>query len=191
MIYDLRHRTTYSYGEAAVTYARCMLRLTPVSNSHQTVLNADLKVTPRPSVRQERVGPFGERVVTVIVDKPHNTLVIEAVSRVNVHSRRPPDAADSTPWEAVRGAIMAAPSLEADGPAVYVYPTDRTPITPSITDYARASFAAGRPIIEACSELNRRIHADFRYDPGATEVSTPVLGRSTPATASARTSPTS
>ena len=175
MIYDLRHRTTYSYGDAAVTYARCVLRLTPVSNSHQTVLDADLRVTPRPSVRQERVGPFGERIVTVIVDKPHNTLVIDATSRVNVHSPKPPEAGDSEPWEAVRGAIMTATSLESDGPAVYAYPTDRTPITPAITGYARGSFEPGRPIIEACSELNRRIHADFRYDPGATEVSTPVL----------------
>lgn len=175
MIYDLRHRTTYSYGDAAVSYARCVLRLTPVSNTHQTVLDADLKVTPRPSVRQERIGPFGERIVTVIVDKPHNTLVIDATSRVNVHAPKPPEAGDSLPWEVVRGAVMAAPSLEADGPAVYVFPTDRTPITPEITDYARQSFAPGRPIIEACAELNRRIHADFRYDPGATEVSTPVL----------------
>ncbi|HEY0650231.1 transglutaminase family protein [Phenylobacterium sp.] len=175
MIYDLRHRTTYSYGDAAVTYARCVLRLTPVSNSHQTVIDADLKVTPRPSVSLERIGPFGERILTVIVDKPHNTLVIDATSRVNVHSPKPPEGCDSAPWEAVRGAALAAASLEADGPAVYVYPTDRTPITPSITDYARESFPPGRPIIDACSELNRRIHADFRYDPGATEVSTPVL----------------
>lgn len=175
MIYDLRHRTTYSYGDAAVTYARCVLRLTPVSNTHQTVLDADLKVTPRPSVFNERIGPFGERILTVIVDKPHNTLVIDATSRVHVHSPTPPPAATSRPWEAVRDAVMAEPSLEADGPAVYVYPTDRTPITPVITDYARESFAPGRPIIEACAELNRRIHADFRYDPGATEVTTPVL----------------
>ena len=31
MIYDLRHRTTYHYGNSAVTFARCVLRLTPVS----------------------------------------------------------------------------------------------------------------------------------------------------------------
>jgi len=175
VIYDLRHRTTYHYGDSAVTYARCVLRLTPVSNSHQTVIDSDLKVTPRPSVRLERIGPFGERILTVIVDKPHNTLVIEATSRVDVHSTKPPEGGDSAPWEAVRGRALAAPSLEADGPAVYVYPTERTPITPVITEYARQSFPPGRPIIEAASELNRRIHADFRYDPGATEVSTPVL----------------
>jgi transglutaminase-like putative cysteine protease len=175
VIYDLRHRTTYHYGDAAVTFARCVLRLTPVSNSHQTVKDSDLKVTPRPSVRTERVGPFGERIVTVIVDKPHNTLVIEANARVDVHSPKLSPDCVGPAWEDVRAAALAAPSLGADGPAVYVYPTARTPITPAITAYARESFAPGRPVIEACRELNRRIHADFRYDPGATEVTTPVL----------------
>ncbi|WP_337186400.1 transglutaminase family protein [Phenylobacterium sp.] len=175
MIYDLKHKTIYSYGDAAVTYARCVLRLTPVSNAHQTVLAADLKVTPRPSVTVDRTGPFGERTLTVVVDRPHNTLTIEAVSRVDVHSPRPPDAGGSPTWETVRAAALAEPSIEADGPAVYIYPTERTPITAAITDYARESFPPGRPIVEAALELNRRIHADFRYDPGATEVTTPVL----------------
>src|SRR6185436_21095622 len=31
------------------------------------------------------------------------------------------------------------------------------------------------PIVEAATELMTRIYKDFRYDPGATEVSTPVL----------------
>lgn len=175
MIYDLRHRTTYHYGDEAVTFARCVLRLTPVSNSHQTVLDADLKVTPRPSLQTERIGPFGEKILTVLVDKPHNKLVIEANARVDVHSPKLDQDCVGPAWEDVRAAALAAPSLEADGPAVYLYPTERTPITPAITGYARGSFDPGRPIIEACKELNRRIHADFRYDPGATEVTTPVL----------------
>lgn len=173
MIYDLRHRTTYSYADP-VSYARCVLRLTPVANRHQSVLEADLKVTPRPSEQDRRRGPFGEQILTLIVDRPHTALVIEATSRVEVHATKVGEGAAGPPWEAVREAALTAPSLEADGPAVHLYPTERTPLTAEITDYARASFSAGRPILEALSELNRRIHAEFRYDPGATEVSTPV-----------------
>jgi transglutaminase-like putative cysteine protease len=173
MIYDLRHRTTYSYADP-VTYARCVLRLTPVSNRHQTVLDADLRVSPRPSDQDRRRGPFGEQMLTVIVDKPHTALVIDATSRVEVHAARTAEGAPSSPWETVREAALMALSLDADGPAVHLYPTERTPLTPDITDYARVSFPPGRPILEAVAELNRRIHAEFRYDPGATEVSTPV-----------------
>jgi transglutaminase-like putative cysteine protease len=175
MIYELRHRTTYSYGDSPASYARCVLRLTPVSNSHQTVLDASLKVTPRPSERVERTGPFGERTLTVTIDRAHEALIIEATSHVDVHSARPSEGAGSAPWETVRASALAAASLEADGPAVHLYPTDRTPITPAITEYARQSFPPGRPIVEGVIELNRRINADFHYDPAATEVTTPVL----------------
>jgi transglutaminase-like putative cysteine protease len=116
VIYDLRHRTTYSYADQ-VSYARCVLRLTPISNRHQSVLDADLKVSPRPSSQDRRRGPFGEQMLTVIVDKAHNELVIEATSRVEVHAAHVAAGVAGPPWESVREAALAAPSLDADGPA--------------------------------------------------------------------------
>lgn len=174
MIYTLRHRTTYRYG-GSVSFARCVLRLTPNSSPGQTVLRHALKVTPTPTVREERLGPFGEVMVTVLIDKPHESLVIDASSRVEVHAPPLPDASASLPWEEVRALAFASTGLEANGPAVFLYPTRRTPKLVEITEYARLSFPPGRPIIEAVSDLMRRIHAEFKYDPGATEVYTPVL----------------
>jgi transglutaminase-like putative cysteine protease len=173
MIYALRHKTTYDY-EHTVSFARCVLRLTPSSSAAQTVINSGIKVTPRPSEKHERVGPFGERTVTVIIDKPHDALVIESRSRINVHAPEAPESG-GLPWEVVRSQAFASTGLEFNGPAVFLYPTRRTPNVAPITEYCRESFAPGRPIIEAASELMKRIHADFKYDPGATEVSTPVL----------------
>ncbi len=62
--------------------------------------------------------------------------------------------------------------LGPQGPAAYLYPTPRTPLVRSITDYARASFAPGRPIVEATAELMTRIKADFTFDSEATDVRT-------------------
>jgi transglutaminase-like putative cysteine protease len=174
VIYALRHRTTYAYGNT-VSFARCVLRLTPNSSPGQTVLKTELNVTPNPTLRDERLGPFGEVMVTVLIDKRHETLVIEANSRIDVHAPPLPDAAASLPWEQVRAATFASAGLEANGPAVFLYPTRRTPKLAEITEYARVSFPPGRPIIEAVSDLMHRIHREFKYDPGATEVSTPVL----------------
>ena len=173
MIYGLRHRTTYSYGNS-VSFARCVLRLTPRSSVSQTVLESSIKVSPRPSLRQERIGPFGAEMVTVMVDKPHDTLVIDARSRIDVHTPAPPEAAASLPWEGVRLRAFENREIGSDGPAAYLYPTHRTPLVSRITDYARESLAHGRPIVAAVSELMTRVYKDFRYDPGATEVSTPV-----------------
>ncbi|MBI1200385.1 MAG: transglutaminase family protein [Phenylobacterium sp.] len=173
MIYDLRHRTTYNYQDE-VSFARCVLRLTPRDSATQTVLESSLTVTPEPSARRERTGPFGARIVTVRVDTPHRELVIEARARIDVHVPPPPDFGASLPWEAVRAAALMTRDIGPEGAASFLFPTPRTPITPQITDYARQSFPPGRPILAAVAELNARIHADFRYDPGATEVSTPV-----------------
>lgn len=174
MIYGLRHRTTYTYEEP-VTFARCVLRLTPQSSATQTVLRSTVAVTPRPSSSQEGTGPFGEKTLTVVIDRPHQELVIEGRSRVDVHVPPVPDPAASLAWEQLRGEAYENRALGPDGPASYLYPTRRTPVAPAITDYARQSFAAGRPIIEAAAELMTRMHADFVYDPEATTVSTPAL----------------
>jgi transglutaminase-like putative cysteine protease len=109
----------------------------------------------------------------VIVTTPHRKLVIEARSRVEVDA--PPIAFSfATSWESVRTRALASGALGPDGPASFLYPAARTPIIPTITDYARVSFTPGRAIIEAAAELMRRIRDDFRYDPAATDVSTPA-----------------
>lgn len=173
MRYRLRHRTTYSY-EQAVNFARCVLRLTPRSSATQTVLESAITVTPQPSARLTRIGPFDAEVVTVTIDRPHTELVIEARSRIDVHVPPPGDAKTSPPWEAIRSRALNTADLGPEGPASYLFPTPRTPILPEITDYARVSFTPGRPIVAAVLELNNRINREFTYDPSATEVSTPV-----------------
>ena len=171
MIYTLRHSTTYTYEEP-VTFARCILRLTPRSSATQSVLKAAVAVTPIPSSTVEGTGPFGEQTLTVVIDTPHRELVIEGRSRVDVHAPPIGDPSDSEPWEVVRARAYETGPLGPEGPAAYLYPTRRTPNSPAITEYARASFSAARPIVEAAAELMTRMHSDFKYDPEATTVST-------------------
>jgi transglutaminase-like putative cysteine protease len=173
VIYTLRHRTTYKYG-SEVTFARCVLRLTPRSSASQTVLEGSVRVTPIPKHTFQRTGPFGEQTLTVVIDTPHRALVIEARARVDVHTPPVDNLWNSPTWEQVRECSFDTDSLGAEGPAAYLYPTARTPLSVEITDYTRASFPPGRPILEAADELMRRIHADFTYDAKATEVSTPA-----------------
>lgn len=174
MIYLIRHRTTYSY-EAPVKLARCVLRLTPPTTDAQTVLDSTVIVTPTPLQTRERTGPFGERTLTVVVDTPHTDLVIEARATVDVHAPHVGALPGDPAWETVRTLAFGSASLEADGPASYLYPTPRTPLSGELTDYARASFSRGRPMLEAAADLMNRIHADFTYDSKATNVRTQPL----------------
>jgi transglutaminase-like putative cysteine protease len=45
---------------------------------------------------------------------------------------------------------------------------------PDLADYARGSFPAGTPLLVGVANLNQRIFRDFKYDPVATSVATPL-----------------
>ena len=171
MIYEVRHRTTYSYAEP-VAFTRCVLRLTPETSSAQTLERLSITVSPSASRSNERTGPFGERTQTLVIEETHGRLVIEAISRVDIHAPLVGPASDSPGWEIVRAQSFGSGDLGPASPADFLYPTARTPIVPVITEYARASFTAGRPIVEAAAELMSRVRTDFTYDPKATDVST-------------------
>ncbi len=173
MIYTIDHRTTYVY-EKSVGFARCVLRLTPATTSTQTLLSIAVTVTPEPTTIVTRDGPFGERTQTIVIDKAHSELVITGHSRVDVGAGKGHDQYNSETWEAVRAQAFGTRLLGTEGPAAYLYPTRRTPVVAAITDYARASFTLGRPIIAAAADLMERMYADFTYDPETTTVSTPA-----------------
>jgi transglutaminase-like putative cysteine protease len=172
VIYEVRHRTTYSYEEP-VAFTRCVLRLTPETSSAQTLERFSIAVSPTASRSNNRTGPFGERTQTLVIEETHSRLIIEANSRVDVHAPIIAHASDSPEWEIVRARSFEIADLGPGSPADFLYPTARTPLVPAITQYAKASFTTGRPIIEAASELMARVRADFTYDPKATDVSTP------------------
>lgn len=173
MIYKVRHRTIYTY-ENDVTFARCVLRLKPTASLDQSVLDSRVTIDPAPSNSFNRIGPFGEDTQTITIETPHEVLTVEANSTVDVHRPAVLDPDDSPAWERVRLDSLNATAIGPQSPATYLYPTVRAPIVSGITEYGRPSFAADRPIIAACADLMRRIHADFAYDPEATTVSTPA-----------------
>lgn len=172
MIYTITHKTTYSY-EVPVGFARCVLRLTPASLNGQRLLDGHVTVLPAPSRIAEGRGAFGAKTHTLVIDQLHDTLVIEARSRVEVNARSVDTSGPA--WEAVRVAAFGSHLLDEQGPAAFLYPTRRTPAAAPMTEYARQSFAPNRPIIAAMGEMMARMHADFRYDPTATTVTTPAL----------------
>lgn len=174
MIYNVRHRTTYRYS-TAVTFARCVLRLTPRETQAQTLLESTISITPRPARSRTHVGPFGERVTTVAVETAHTELVIEARSRVEVNRPAPLLSFDGLSWEGAREQAFASSALGPEAPAHFLYPTAAAPVLPAITAYGLESFQPGRPIVEAAAELMRRIKQGFIYDPEATGVSTPAI----------------
>ena len=171
MIYEITHLTRYSYG-AIVEFTTGVLRLAPRSGDGQEVLRFGIVTDPVSQPMTERLDPFGNRVASLRIEKPHRLLSITASSRVRVNRTAPP--LRSPAWETVAAEAISITSLDTDCPAIALYPSRRVALFDEAVAYAKQSFAANRPIFEASSELAGRIRADFVYDPDATEVSTPA-----------------
>ncbi len=173
MIYDIRHVTTYEY-ESAVSFARCTLRLEPLSGDGQELISHVVDIRPRPSERTARRDFFGTLTESIVIDTQHRHLRIDSRSRVKL-SRNPPGRTSASPaWESVREAAFEATSLGPSSPIGYVFASALVPVLTPVTDYASASFPAESGIVAGAADLMRRIRADFRYDPKATVISTPL-----------------
>ena len=171
MLYDIRHKTTFSY-EKIVSVSHHVLHLTPRVHPQQTCHVSETIVEPKPAVDSSGQDYFGNPIRHLTVQKPHKQLVVDAHARVEVRAAAQALALEqSAPWETVREQLAAYEALDAyelvfESP--YVVGDD------AIRDYALQSFAPGRPILAAAMDLTSRIFREFQYRGGVSDVSTPV-----------------
>jgi transglutaminase-like putative cysteine protease len=111
-----------------------------------------------------------------VLAAPHASLAVRAESRVTVQSRERERElrARGAPWELLRDRLRAAGSETLLEPAQFLFESPHVECFRDLALYAGPSFAAGRDLPEALLDLTRRIHADFKFDPKATSVSTPL-----------------
>lgn len=173
MIYEVTHRTAYRYTDA-VSHCQNRLHLTPRHGPTQQVLAATLTVTPTPDVSSTRFDYFGNQTTYVAIQRPHRELVVEMTSRINVMPTTAPIPGLTPPWEEARDYLRTDRSPTALEAFQFVFESPYVKLIPDVAAYARQSFAPGRPLIEAALDITRRIHADFKYLPQSTTVSTPV-----------------
>ena len=173
MIYRVRHVTTYDY-EDPVSVSHHILRLTPHNSLRQTCRQTGISIVPRPVDSNRHVDYFGNATIAFTLLEPHDRLVVEATSELEVNALPLPDFAGSPAWESVRDSLPNARTDEELNAYQFVFDSTRVEGRPELAEYARESFPHQRPLLEAVLDLTRRINHDFRFDTKATEVSTPV-----------------
>jgi transglutaminase-like putative cysteine protease len=173
VIYDIRHVTSYSY-ESSVSFARCSLRLEPRNGDGQQLVSHSVDIRPRPADRTVRHDFFGTHTESVLIETAHRSLRIDSRSRVSVSRRAPGRTTQGPAWESVRDVAFAATSLGPASPIGYVFASPLVPVLEPVTGYAALSFPAGCGIIAGAVDLMHRVRTDFKYDPKATVISTPL-----------------
>jgi transglutaminase-like putative cysteine protease len=171
MIYKIVHRTTYKY-KYPVSVGNHVACLKPRSSPHQQLTRTELDIYPAPATRSERVDYYGNLLCFFKVQDPHKELMVEARSEVVVGDVAAPPA-QAVPWEEVAESLpgdLSAAGLEA---YQFAFESPRIRIRQEFAAYALQSFTPGRRMAEALLDLTARIHADFRFDSGVTNVRTP------------------
>lgn len=174
MIYRIEHVTRYAYS-SPVGLSFQVAHLRPRDDDEQTCLSSGLAIEPAPERVDHGQDYFGNELARFELVSPHKTLIITATSEVDVN-RISTVPTESAKWEDVRQYFAETRwGHDADSAAAeFLFPSPMVPHTPSLREYASASFAPERPIVEAAVDLMTRIHEEFEFDPTATHVTTSV-----------------
>tara|TARA_R110000868_G_scaffold64985_4_gene195011 strand:+ start:5698 stop:6576 length:879 start_codon:yes stop_codon:yes gene_type:complete len=173
VIFDVSHQTTFAYAQS-VSISHHLLHLSPRLYDHQVCSRHSLLIEPPPTIVKEATDYFGNPTTYLTIEEPHHELNIVARSTIEV---KPPQyvAPERTPaWESIAG--MLKRSTERELLDVYQFAFD-SPFTQSgngAAAYAEISFPPGRPVLEGAIDLMNRIHAEFKYEGGVTDVHTPI-----------------
>jgi transglutaminase-like putative cysteine protease len=173
MTYDLVHRTVYEYS-LPVSVSHHAARLHPRIQAAQDCASFDLRIVPAPAVSSARNDYFGNAVRYFTIQQPHHRMEITARSRVSASPLLRPDLGRTPPWDEVSALFLENTPPDLLEPHQFVFGSPMVRRGREFAAYAAASFPAGRSLLTAVSDLNGRIHRDFKFDPRATTVTTPV-----------------
>lgn len=168
----VEHETRYAYG-SAVELAHHVAMLEPRGDGPQQLLDFALRIDPPPARVRQRVDVWGNALAHFSLTLPHESLSVQATSRVRVLPS--PSLPPAMPWEAAREHWRYRAGRPLDAAAEFVYDSSLVGRAAALRTWATPSFAAGRPLDEAACELMQRLHEEFAYEPASTEVDTPVL----------------
>jgi transglutaminase-like putative cysteine protease len=174
VFYLIEHETRYDYGSAVAT-SQHVAYLQPRDLPRQRVCRHTLRVDPAPSALVHRVDYFGNAAAHFTLLTPHDSLVVSSHSLVQVDERTDDIVAEASPaWEDVREGLAFRRGASLTDAAQYGWASPYVALAPELAAFASVSFRPQRPLLEAAIDLMHRIHDEFRFDPSATTITTPV-----------------
>jgi transglutaminase-like putative cysteine protease len=140
----------------------------------QQLISHTVDVRPRPADRTVRRDFFGTHTESILIETAHRNLRIDSRSRVSVSRSAPGRTTQGPAWENVRDVAFAATSLGPASPIGYIFASPLVPVQAPVTQYAALSFPLAGGILAGAVDLMHRIRTEFKYDPKATVISTPL-----------------
>lgn len=171
--YRVRHKTVYGYSYP-VTLSHHLARLKPRETPYQHILSSAVSVTPEPAFEKEGKDAFGNTSSFFIVETSHTEMTIVSDFIAEITPPVYPDPAKTLSCAETVELLKHPDAQELLDASLMTNPSCFIPLTPEIKEYAALSVNPDRPVLEAAEEIMRRIYRDFKYDPSATSIATPI-----------------
>ena len=172
MKYLIKHTTCYNYLEM-VSLCRNIIHVSPREFENQRNLYENITVIPVPDIMESQKDYFGNKVYFFTTEKPHKSLIITAEYETEVIEKKYKNFSD-IPWEDVIEILNTDSSSETIHSFEYLYDSYYVQKHDDWKDYASKSFKPGALFLASVMDLTSRIFKDFKYQPNATTIATPL-----------------
>ncbi len=176
MKYIVTHNTEYNYDDY-VSYCHNLATLRPRAYDGQQLLEYEVSISPKPSEISERIDFFGNYITRFSIHEQHKVLTVTSKSKIFREYGRYLDhfysgqhqhislQAALEELQVTNSANLAASQFILESPLIRKIPDE-------IKNYAFESFHASRSVFDTVVELMERIHRDFQFVPGFTDITT-------------------
>ena len=168
---QVTHETRYDYTPA-VSVALHIAYLQPLSTPRQQLLGHRLHVSPEPAQQLASTDVYGNARQFFALQYAHTQLQVTATSIVA--TRACAESPSDIRWETVRNRLQYSARTPFDAAAEFVFASPHAARHSDFADFARISFAPGRPLLLAARDLMHRIHHEMAYETHSTQVNTPA-----------------
>jgi transglutaminase-like putative cysteine protease len=172
MLLRIVHHTRYRY-QTAVLLAQHLAHLRPLDKPGQQLIEHQLTISPEPAQLEQGLDAFGNWRSFFALQSAHETLDVSADSLVR--TMPPAPLPDSPAWEQVRESFRYQAGARYQPAAEFSFASPYVPLDEAFATFAHPVFTPGRPLLEACTALCRKIHQELQYETASTEVNTPAL----------------
>jgi transglutaminase-like putative cysteine protease len=169
---EVTHLTRYRY-QPQVEHAQHVSYLTPLQETHQTLLSHHLDILPTPDETESRADVFGNVRSFFSIHGAHEVLSVVAHSTVATAPRSP--VLSSIRWEQAQAHFRYRANAPFDSATEFTFASPYVPIHADFLHYALLSFSPGLALLDCAFDLMSRIHRDFAYVARSTEAHTTAL----------------
>ena len=175
MLLEIIHDTHYSY-DPDVEIAQHFTHLKLATTGTQEVIRTDVVIDPKPAWQEQHIDSYGNICTFFSLQNRHSELLISAKSIVETsqdqrHGSKP---SETSRWEDVREYFRYHSNTHWDPASEFLFTSPFVTLRQEFVEFAKTNFSTNKPILEAATELTKRIYEEFHYVSKSTDIDTPA-----------------